>query len=122
MDHSKIYMAEAFKNLINKLSSEAPKEIDLKGTILSNPDGVFECQVILANGATMAGAMSKTDIEGLYSLRSPMRVGDARTGPVVVVDNMFTAEAIFVLTVPLKKEVSRIVTPEGGAIVGLPGR
>lgn len=112
-------MSETFKKLIDKLSAEAPKELDLKGTILSNPDGVFECQVILANGATMAGALSKTEFEGLYRLRTPMRQGDARTGPVVVVDNLFTAEAIFALTVPVKKEVSRIVTPEGGAIVGL---
>ena len=121
----KTEMAETFKKLINKLSAEAPKELDLKGTLLANPNGIFECQVVLANGATMAGALSKTEFDGLYSLRTPMRQGDARTGPMVIVDNFFTADALFAITIPVKKDVSRIITPEGGAIVGLnigPGR
>lgn len=111
-------MAEAFKKLIDVLADRAPEVIDFNNQPMPNTGKAFMCQVSLANGAVMAGALSKTSVEGLYSLRAMVRRGDARSGPIDVVDQFFTADAIVQLTVPIEKKTrSGLVGPGGDEVV-----
>lgn len=110
--------AEAFVTLINKLAERAPEILTFNDQRLPNDKRAFECQIILASGAVMAGALTRTSIEGMYALRTPVRRGDPRTGKIDIVDQFFTAEDLTSLTVPLENSNrSGLVGPGGAEVV-----
>lgn len=94
--------SEAFKKLIDKMSAEAPQD----------QYGGFACQLMLVNGAMVAGTLVKTDVEGLYKLVTVMRKGDARTGNLEMVESFFSADLIAMVTVPMaEKDKPKIIVP-----------
>lgn len=111
-------MATTMKTFMDKILAEAPKEVMLGDSLVTNPEGIVQVQLSLVNGAVMAGGLSKTGIDNLYQLRSPVRQGDARTGKVILLDTFFSAEAVFSVAMPMsQQETSGIVTSSGAPVV-----
>lgn len=81
-----------FAPVLDKLIADAPPE---------NKDGA-ECQITLANGATIAGALTRPADQppGFYAIKAIMRRGDERTGPPGIVDLLFHSRGVFLVTVP----------------------
>lgn len=102
-------VVENMKWVIQKLMDERPEAA-----------GGFECQLTLANGATAAGTLVKTEREGLYRMVTIVRKGDQRSGELLSVDMYLPVELVVLVTVPTsERDKPRIVTPNGaGRILG----
>lgn len=93
-----------FKPVLEKLIELAPPE----------NQGGCQCQVVLMNGATLAGALFRNpwDLPSVYGLRSVMRKGDPRSGEPSMVDSYFHSNAVFTVTLAAPEAAQpRIVTP-----------
>lgn len=85
-------------------------------------DNSIECQVMLSNGAQLAGAMVKTEFDGLYRMVAIMQKQGANGKQgLESVDMYIPVELMVLLTIPTaEKDKPRIVTPGqgGGRIIG----
>lgn len=111
---------ELYKQLIDRLSEQASEFVEFNGQRLLNEKKSFECQLTLVSGAIMAGVLTKTNLVGVYSLRTVVRRGEAKSGPIDIVDQYFTAEDIVGIIVPQSKETkSGLVGANNREIVSL---
>lgn len=104
-------LVEKMQNLLEKLLTE-------RGT-----DGGLECQLSLANGATVAGAVTKTEYDGIYRMVAIMqKQGATGRAGMVSTDLFVPIELVVLITVPTaEKDLPRIVSPHaatGGRIIG----
>ena len=112
----------AYAQLIEKLTERAPATIEFNGQKLPNDKRAFPCQITTKQGAVLAGALTKTSIEGLYSLRTLVRQGDSRTGEIKIVDQFVVAEDIAGVLVPVENEArSGLIGPSGKEVVSPSG-
>lgn len=103
-------MTENLKELIEKL-------IDERGV-----NGAVELQLTLANGATMAGAVGRTEWGGVYRMVAQMRKDAESRGALVTVEMWVPVELVVLVTAPMREtDKPRIVVPTasvGGRILG----
>lgn len=110
--------SEIFKQLLDKLADRAPTTIEFNGQKVPNEKKAFMCQVVTTTGTALAGACTKTSMEGLYVLRQPMRQGDPRTGKITIVDQFITTEDISSVILPVSEEGrSGLVGANGSEVI-----